>query len=206
MWCGLRHSRPDQSSVPRTRYRNSWCPPRWSDNGDDGAGERGVERIGELGLLGPGQEDPSRGRSRNGTIGSRTSRRSDSIRSAPDQRRMQRHRDETRVFPPARGQLPTLIGLHRRRPSLQDRRSGRRTDDDSPLAETTRRRQHTRRKAVYDGMGVWCSSAQHVMSPRCASPGCREQSMLVWVQRPSHGVWIKGRPAGSLVPKVRPAP
>jgi hypothetical protein len=73
--------------------------------GDDGVGERGVERIGERGLLGTGQENPSRGRSRN-RIGSRTVGRNDSIRSAVDQRRMQCDPDETRVFPPARGRPP----------------------------------------------------------------------------------------------------
>ena len=53
----------------------------------------------------------------------------------------------------------------------------------------------------------WCSPAatRAGVSPRCASHGSRERSMLGVVQLPAHGAWIKGRPAGSLVPEVRPA-
>src|SRR5688500_10399598 len=42
------------------------------------------------------------------------------------------------------------------------------------------------------------------MSPRCASPGCREESMQVWVQLPSHGVLASPRSTATS-PEVAPA-
>jgi hypothetical protein len=77
------------------------------------------------------------------------------------------------------------------------------------LAKTVRRSRERQIRVVVDH--GWPGGArqllrEHVMSPAAPRPGVENGACWAWVQLPAHGVWIKGRPAGSLVPEVRPAP
>jgi hypothetical protein len=106
----------------------------------------------------------------------------------------------------------TLLGRHRRRPGLQRLEPDAALFGNSPhLAGQDRPTKsgepNPRRGLPGRPGGARQLLRGHVMLPRCASPRCRERSMLgVGPASPLTGSGSRGGPRGVWSPRVRPAP